>query len=119
RDITERKQAEEELKAARFELFHASRLALVGELMASVTHEISQPLMSIAMNADTGLHLLDDDSEKRTSSDGREILADIRDQSRVAADMMSRIRGLVSKQRIEFDALDINDAIRDVLRLVE
>ena len=47
RDITERKHAEEELRAARLDLAHASRLALVGELMASIAHEINQPLTSI------------------------------------------------------------------------
>jgi PAS domain S-box-containing protein len=119
RDITERKQAEEELRAARFELAHASRLALVGELMSSVTHEISQPLMSIAMNADTGLHILDGDSEKQISPEIRDILADIRDQSRVASDMMARIRTLVTKQRVEFGDLDINDLVSEVLRLTE
>ena len=55
RDVTERKQAEEELRAARLDLAHASRLALVGELMASIAHEINQPLTAIVSNASAGL----------------------------------------------------------------
>ena len=59
RDVTERKHAEEELRAARLDLAHASRLALVGELMASIAHEINQPLTSILSNAGAGLRRLD------------------------------------------------------------
>jgi PAS domain S-box-containing protein len=55
RDVTERRHAEEELRAARLNLAHASRLALVGELMASLAHELNQPLTSILNNASAGL----------------------------------------------------------------
>ncbi len=57
RDITERKHAEKELAAARLELAHAGRLALVGELTASIVHEIQQPLAAILANASAGMRL--------------------------------------------------------------
>ena len=54
RDITERRHAEDELRVARQDLAHAGRLALVGELIASIAHEINQPLASITANASAG-----------------------------------------------------------------
>ncbi len=62
RDVTERRHAEEELRAARLELAHVSRLALVGELIASIAHEINQPLTSILSNASAGLRRLPADA---------------------------------------------------------
>src|SRR5262245_18550188 len=60
RDLTERKQAEEALRLARLEPAHASWLVLVGELMASIAHEINQPLAAIVSNASAGLRLAAD-----------------------------------------------------------
>ena len=63
RDVTDRRHAEEELRTVRQELAHASRLALLGELMASIGHEINQPLAAIRSNASAGLLLLNRDDE--------------------------------------------------------
>jgi PAS domain S-box-containing protein len=115
RDVTERKQAEEELRAARQDLTHASRLALVGELMASIAHQINQPLTSIVSNADAGLRMLLPDA----AADFREILADIRDQSRLAADIVDRLRALAHKGPLDLAALDVNELTTAILRLVE
>ena len=55
RDVTELKQAERELAAIRLDLAHAARLTLVGELTASIVHEIQQPLTAILANAGAGI----------------------------------------------------------------
>jgi two-component system sensor kinase FixL len=119
RDITERKQAEEELRVARLDLAHASRLALVGELLASIAHEINQPLMSILANASTGLLLLDAEARPDEATQLRSIFSDVCDQSRRAADVIERLRALVRKRPIELQALDVNEVTRSTLRLVE
>src|SRR5262245_27043361 len=119
RDVTERKQAEEELRAARNDLAHASRLALVGELMASIAHEINQPLTSILANARAGLRLLDADARPAGGTQLRDILGDVCDQSRLAGEFVARLRALVRKRPMELRALDVNDVARSTLRLVE
>jgi PAS domain S-box-containing protein len=116
RDVTERKQAEEQLRAARLDLAHASRLALVGELMASIAHEINQPLTAIVSNAAAGVVLAAAAGNEATL---REILSDIRDQGRLAADVIERLRALAHKRPLELAPLDINEIARDILRLVE
>ena len=117
RDITERKQAEEELRTARADLAHAARLALVGQLMTSIVHEISQPLTAIASNAAAGLR-----SVGRETTDGamvHEIFVDMSAQASTVIDIIERLRSLARKRPLEFQALDVNATARDVLRLIE
>jgi PAS domain S-box-containing protein len=118
RDITDRKHAEDELRVARQDLAHASRLALVGELMASIAHEINQPLTSIMANAGAGLHRLGHQASADAVSELREILLDIRDQGRLAGDVIERLRALAGKRPLERQALDVNELASDILRLV-
>jgi C4-dicarboxylate-specific signal transduction histidine kinase len=118
RDVTERKQAEEELRAARLDLAHASRLALVGELMASIAHEINQPLTAVISNAGAGLRRLAAGASRDGATEFREIFSDIRDQGRLAADVIERLRALAHKQPLELQALDVNEVASDILRLV-
>jgi PAS domain S-box-containing protein len=118
RDVTERKQAEEALRTARLDLAHASRLAVVGELMASIAHEITQPLTGIISNAGAGLRLLDT-HPRRERGEVREVLGDIRDQARLAADIIQRLRLLVRKRPLELGALDLNEVTQEILRFVE
>jgi two-component system sensor kinase FixL len=118
RDVTERKHAEDELRAARLELAHASRLALVGELIASIAHEINQPLTSIVGNASAALRRLADDVRPAEVTELREICIDIRDQVRRAADVVERVRALARKRPLERQALDVNEVTGDIVRLV-
>jgi PAS domain S-box-containing protein len=118
RDVTERKHAEDELRAARLELVHASRLALMGELMASIAHEINQPLTSIISNASAGLRRLVGGASPDEMTELREILVDIRDAGRLAGDVIDRLRSLASQRPLERQALDVNEVARDILRLV-
>src|SRR4029453_6175346 len=115
RDVTDRRQGQEELRAARLDLAHASRLALVGELMASIAHEINQSLPPIVSNASPGLRLA-----PATGNEGRlrEILSDIRHQGRLAADVIERLRALAHKRPLELGALDLNEVAHDIVRLI-
>ena len=94
RDVTERKHAEDELRAARLDLAHASGLPLVGQLVASISHEINQPLTAIKTNASAGLRLLSRKSGPDDLEELREIFRDIDDQGRRIDEIMTRVRAL-------------------------
>jgi len=117
RDVTALRQAEKQLAVAQLELAHAGRLALVGELTASIVHEIQQPLMAISANAEVAAKHV----EKLTNgSRGElgEILADIQEASTSASDIIQRLRSLARKRPSERQAVDVNELILGVARLV-
>jgi PAS domain S-box-containing protein len=118
RDVTELKHTEEELRTTRLDLMHASRLALVGELMASIAHEINQPLTSIIANAGAGLRQLEPEAPTERVRELRDILGDIRDEGRLAAGVIERLRALAAKRQLERRPLDVNEVAFDTLRLV-
>lgn len=120
RDVTERKHAEDELRATRLDLVHASRLALLGELMASIAHEINQPLTAILANASAGVMHLDrpTDVDSTETETLREILMDIRERARLAGDTIARLRSLAGKRPLERQTLDVNEVVADILRFV-
>jgi PAS domain S-box-containing protein len=110
-DVTERRRAEEERQA----LAHANRIVTMGQLTASIAHEVNQPIFAVVTNAQAALRWLNmqppDPEEVRQSLD-RIVKAGIR-----AGDVISRIRGLVSKAPPRKDQLDINNTIREVIEL--
>jgi C4-dicarboxylate-specific signal transduction histidine kinase len=112
RDITDRKRAEE----ANQKLAHASRLAVMGELTASIAHEINQPLGAILANADAAELLLEAGHQRL--DEVRRILADIRKDDLRASEVVRRIRELVRSQQFERQPLDLNEVIADVLQLL-
>ena len=118
RDVTERKHAEDELRATRLDLVHASRLALLGELMASIAHEINQPLTSILANASAGLLHLDNPPDPDGLTVFREIFTDIRERAILAGDTITRLRALAGKRPLERQALNVNEIVTDILRFV-
>lgn len=111
-DITERKQVEE----SRQNLAHATRLALLGELTASIAHEINQPLGAILSNADAGEMLLS--LAEPPLEELRAILGDIRKDDLRASEVIQRVRALLSKRPIETHPLDLNSILAEVLRLI-
>ena len=115
-DITQRKQTEEALHKAQAELAHISRVTLMGELAASIAHEINQPLTAILTNADLCLDWVQ--SANPDWNQIREILQDIvRDAHRVG-DVSGGIRSLLRKGVPEKAPLSINAAIWEVCALV-
>jgi len=113
RDITDRKKAEEMSR----DLAHASRLATVGELSASIAHEINQPLSAILSNADAAELLLE--SESPPLDEVRKILADIRNDDLRASDIIRHIRLLTRKQVMQMEPLDVSEVAGEVVRLME
>ena len=112
RDISERKRAEE----ARRDLAHASRLAIVGELTASIAHEINQPLGAILSNADAAEMLLE--STPAALDEVRQILHDIRKDDLRASEVILHLRALLRKRELEMQPLDLNVVTSEVLTLV-
>jgi two-component system sensor kinase FixL len=119
RDITELKRAEEELRDVRAELTHVSRLAVVGQLIASITHEVKQPLTAILANSSAAYRLLSEGSEHPHTAELREIFADIKTESLRAGDVIGRLRTLARKKPLTFQPVDINSLVQETLRLVE
>jgi signal transduction histidine kinase/ABC-type uncharacterized transport system substrate-binding protein len=108
-----RRRAEDEARHRRAELAQASRLALAGELTASIAHEINQPLGAILANAGAAEALL---RRGVTDTDKlRTIVADIKHADLRASEVIRRVRALVTTRRVERELVDVNAAVRDVL----
>jgi C4-dicarboxylate-specific signal transduction histidine kinase len=115
-DITARKQAELDAQRDRAELSHLSRVALMGEMSASIAHELNQPLSGILSNAAAGQRFID-----RGNVDLREIrelLGDIVADGRRASDVVRGIRGMVKKEQLAQHSVDLNEIVTDALRMV-
>jgi signal transduction histidine kinase len=96
---------------------HAARLAAVGELSASIAHEIAQPLAAILSNAEAGEKLIE--SGRGNMEEIREILAAIRQDDERASAVIQRLRDLLRRAPVEMRPLDLNDTIAQAVRLVE
>jgi two-component system sensor kinase FixL len=117
RDVTALKQAEKQLALARLELAHAGRLALVGELTASIVHEIQQPLVAISANAEVAARQVARQANGGSGELG-EILSDIQQASASAGDIIERLRNLARKRPMEPKPVDLNEVVNSVVRLV-
>jgi two-component system sensor kinase FixL len=106
------------LAATRLELTHAARLALVGELTASIVHEVQQPLTAILANASSGMLLTKEWTKSSDVAQLGEIFGDIHHEGSDAAQTIERVRTLVRKRPLELRSLDVNEVANDVLRLV-
>jgi PAS domain S-box-containing protein len=111
-DITERHDSD----ALRQRLAQASRLTAMGELAATIAHEINQPMSAILSNVDAAEMLLD--AGEPGSSEIRQILKDIRDDDLRASEVIRHIRALANKHETKFERFDVNDLVRAVVRLV-
>src|SRR5262249_33186551 len=115
-DITERKRAELDAQRSRQELAHFTRVSTIGELTASLAHELNQPLTGILANAQAGLRFMD--AKPPDLTEIREILTDIVNDDKRAGEVIRRLRGLLRKEEVRFRLLDLNTLIRDVARLL-
>jgi PAS domain S-box-containing protein len=114
-DITERRRAEDALRNAQAELARAARLSTMGELAASIAHEINQPLAAIVMNGSAGLRWLN--QETPDLGEVREVLSHMVSDGKRAGDVIRGLRGLAGKSGPQLTTLDIDDIIQDVLTL--
>jgi PAS domain S-box-containing protein len=115
-DIEDRKAAEEKLRQSQAELARVARMTTLGELAVSIAHEVNQPLMAIVTSAGTCLRWLDEaqfDPEQARIAARRVI----RDGHR-AGEIIANIRALARKSPIRMEVMDVQDAIRDVLTVL-
>jgi C4-dicarboxylate-specific signal transduction histidine kinase len=116
-DITEARRAQQALQAAQAELAHATRVTTLGEMTASIAHEVNQPLAGIVTNGEAGLRWLT--REVPQVEEARQAIERIiRDADR-ASGVVRRIRALAKKAAPEMTRLDINDVIHDAMQLVQ
>src|SRR6266404_1075446 len=111
----ERSRAERALREAQAELAHVTRVLAMGELTASIAHEVNQPLAAIVANANAGFRWLANPTPNLEEARNA-ISRIVRDGNR-ASDVIRRIRALVKKGDTEKTLLDINEVIQEVVSL--
>jgi PAS domain S-box-containing protein len=115
-DITQRRRAEEERERLRQELAHLAhlnRVSTMGELTASLAHEIKQPIGAAVTNAEACLRLLDRDQPDLPEA--REAALDMVRDARRAADMIDRVRSLYRKGSSQPEMVDVNEVIGEMV----
>jgi PAS domain S-box-containing protein len=115
RDITERKRAEQALQQSQADLARVARIATMGELTASIAHEINQPLAAVATSASASLHWLA--VQPPNLAEAREAMTGAMREANRASRVIDRIRTLIKKVPPELRPLDVNELIREVLAL--
>lgn len=121
-DLSERKQAEARVRESeqryrdvQAELAHANRLSTMGQLTASIAHEVNQPIAATVTNAQAALRWLG--AQPPNAGEVEQALARIIKDANRASEVLGRIRGLVRKAPPRKEAMDINAAIREVIEL--
>jgi PAS domain S-box-containing protein len=118
-DITERKRAEEErerLRQLEADLAHINRVSMMGELAASIAHEVNQPLSGVVSNGSACLRWLA--GEPPNLDEARETARRIVRDGKRAGEVIARIRALTKRAVTPREKLDLNETIQDVLALV-
>jgi PAS domain S-box-containing protein len=123
-DLTERKRAEQKLRAseqrlldAQMELAHVTRVTTLGELTASISHEVSQPLAAVVNAAAACMRWLDGDTPNL--DEARSAVDWIIKESHRAGEVIRRVRALANKNDLEKIPLDINDVVKEAIALVQ
>jgi C4-dicarboxylate-specific signal transduction histidine kinase len=121
-DLTERKQAEAALREAerqnldaQLQLAHANRITTMGQLAASIAHEVNQPIGATLVNAGTALRWLR--ASPPNLENARPAIDRIIADSKRATDIVSRIRDLAKKAPVQRESLEINEVILEVIGL--
>ncbi|NUT78734.1 AAA family ATPase [Pseudomonas sp. C1C7] len=119
-DLSERKKAEQQVRdgerryrEVQTELAHANRVATMGQLAASIAHEVSQPIAATMMNAQAAVRWLS--IEPPETDEVRQALASLIKDANRAADVLGRIRGHIHKAPSHKEPLDITAAIREIV----
>jgi PAS domain S-box-containing protein len=116
-DITALKRAEQALRQAQTELAHVTRLTMLGELTASIAHEVNQPLAGVVANAEASLRWLN--REQPDLAAARRSLEWVINDGFRASDVIRRVRALAKKSDMETVRLDLNQVVNETITLVE
>ena len=115
-DVTERNRAQQEARSLLDELAHADRLSMMGELAATLAHELNQPMTAIMSNAQAATRFLD--RSNPDLDEVREILQEIAEEDARAGEVIRRMRTLVKKERASLQTLDLNETVHEVVWLL-
>jgi len=115
-DVTERKEAEAELQRSREELAHVSRVSTLGELTASLAHELNQPLTAILSNAAAAQFLIN--GGRMNDEDVHDALTEITEEGQRAGEIIAGMRAMLRKESGQMVTQDVNVAVRDVIEMV-
>jgi PAS domain S-box-containing protein len=115
-DITERRQAEEALRQAQADLARISRITTMGELTASLAHEVNQPIAAAVTDANTCLRWLNRDHPDL--EEAREAASRVVKDATRAAEIISRTRLLFKKVNPQWESVDLNEIIREMVALM-
>jgi PAS domain S-box-containing protein len=116
-DITAARDAQDALHAAQAELAHVTRLTTLGEMSASIAHEVNQPLASVVTSAEACLRWLD--RETPDLGEARDALESIVKDGKRAGEVIRRVRSFANKADTQKAALDLNDIVNEVIALVQ
>jgi PAS domain S-box-containing protein len=116
RDITEEKRAEAMLRRNLDEIAHLNRVAAMGELTASLAHELNQPLAAILSNAQAANRFLNRESPNLAQV--RECLTDIVADDKRAGKVIKTVRALLRRGESQASLVDLNEVVRDAIRLL-
>jgi len=115
-DVTDRNRAQQEARSLLDELAHANRISMMGELAATLAHELNQPMTAIMSNAQAATRFLDRSSPDLDEI--REILEEIAEEDARAGEVIRRMRTLVKKERASFQPLHFNEILHEVVWLL-
>ena len=115
-DVTERRQAEEALRQAQADLARISRITTMGELTASLAHEVNQPIAAAVTDANTCLRWLNRDHPDL--EEAREAASRVVKDATRAAEIISRTRLLFKKVNPQWESVDLNEIIREMVALM-
>jgi NO-binding membrane sensor protein with MHYT domain len=115
--LSEQKRAEEALREAQADLAHVTRVTTLGEIAASIAHEVNQPLAAVVANAEACLRWLDREIPDLDAA--RRSVEWIIDDANRASEVIRRVRALANKSDVEKAPLDINDVVKEVIALVQ
>src|SRR5215471_18110947 len=116
-NVTAAKQAEEQLHRTQTELAHVTRVTTLGELTASLAHEVNQPLAAVVGHAGACLHWLDPGTSDL--DEARRAAESIIEAGNRAAEVIGHVRALAKKANTQKSALDINSVVNEVIALVQ
>jgi len=125
-NIEDLNRTQQALQKAQAELAHITRLTTMGELTASIAHEVNQPLTAVVNNANACINFLEPASNRTgeggldgasTREDIREALGEIRDDAERASAVITRVRQLAKRAPVEKSLLDLKEVVHDVLAL--